>query len=275
VIIYKIENKNNGKIYIGLTTKSINWRTTGHLTEQTYIGKVLRKYGLQSFDISTIDSAEDKIILGDKEKYWIGFYNSHGPNGYNLTDGGEGGSGYKHTEEVKQNMRGPRSEEVKQNMRNAQNRPEVIEKKRNALLGKTKSEEFKLNLREICNLPEWKANQSKIQKIVQNQPEARKRNSEAQKVAQNRPEVIEKKRKPHGPMSEEGIKNVREAHNRPEVLAKMRKPRTEEQKQNNRNAQNRPEVIEKKREKLLGKPWSVKQRAADDLRKLNKRANIH
>jgi len=91
MIIYKIENNINGKIYIGLTTKDLSKRIAGHIAEnKSYIQKALNKYGLQSFAVSVIDSAESREILCEKERYWIQHYNSKAPNGYNLTDGGDG-----------------------------------------------------------------------------------------------------------------------------------------------------------------------------------------
>ena len=91
MIIYKIVNNINNKIYIGLTTKDLSRRIAEHIREnKSYIQKALNKYGLESFTISVIDHAESKEILKEKEKYWIKFYNCKSPNGYNLTDGGDG-----------------------------------------------------------------------------------------------------------------------------------------------------------------------------------------
>jgi hypothetical protein len=91
MIIYKIQNKINGKIYIGQTKYPLSKRIGEHLAEKkSFVQKALNKYGLQSFDISIIDSAETREILSDKEIYWIRFYNCKAPKGYNCTDGGDG-----------------------------------------------------------------------------------------------------------------------------------------------------------------------------------------
>jgi group I intron endonuclease len=91
MIIYKIENNINGKIYIGLTTKDLSKRIAEHVAEnKSYVQKALNKYGLQSFAMSIIDSAESREILCEKEQYWIRYYDCKAPNGYNLTDGGDG-----------------------------------------------------------------------------------------------------------------------------------------------------------------------------------------
>ena len=104
MIIYKIENKINGKIYIGQTIKDLNGRITSHLKSKLLVGNALRKYGLQYFDISIIDSADDRDTLCDKEMEYINFYDSRHPNGYNLTNGGDGWSGGHHTKETRKKI---------------------------------------------------------------------------------------------------------------------------------------------------------------------------
>lgn len=105
MIIYKATNKINGKIYIGKTVLSLNRRMMFHLRSKVGIfTKALKKYGIQSFDLEIIDTANNEFILFEKEKYWIKYYNSKVPNGYNLTDGGEGMSGHSPSEETRKKM---------------------------------------------------------------------------------------------------------------------------------------------------------------------------
>ena len=91
MIIYKAENKINGKIYIGQTKNDLSKRIASHVRSNSYIGRALRKYGLESFAISVIDHADTKEVINEKEKYWIKTLGSNPPNGYNLANGGEGG----------------------------------------------------------------------------------------------------------------------------------------------------------------------------------------
>lgn len=51
--------------------------------------KAFRKYGINNFNIEQIEEI-DNSLLSDREIYWINFYNSMMPNGYNMTFGGEG-----------------------------------------------------------------------------------------------------------------------------------------------------------------------------------------
>lgn len=85
MIIYKIENKLNGKIYIGQTKRKLSRRISAHIYLNKYpIGKALNKYGLESFTVSVIDEADTPKILSEKESHWINYYNCLVPGGYNI-----------------------------------------------------------------------------------------------------------------------------------------------------------------------------------------------
>ena len=88
MIIYKITNLINNKIYIGQTIRSLEVRIKAHTHAKSYIGKALRKYGLENFKIEVIDTASSADDLNSKEKYWIETYNTISPSGYNLKEGG-------------------------------------------------------------------------------------------------------------------------------------------------------------------------------------------
>jgi group I intron endonuclease len=108
MMIYKIENKINGKTYIGQTKNALTKRIANHLKNRSFIGSALRKYGLQSFEISVIDEANTKEVLNEKEQYWIKVCNCSVPFGYNIIQGGSystGMSGKHHSESSLQRMR--------------------------------------------------------------------------------------------------------------------------------------------------------------------------
>jgi len=104
-VIYKVTNKINGKIYIGLTIRSLDVRMNQHLydskslTSDNYFYRAIKKYGSDNFVWETIDKSECIEELSNKEEYWISYYNSFGDGGYNLTSGGN--SGYRVSEESK------------------------------------------------------------------------------------------------------------------------------------------------------------------------------
>ena len=96
--IYKITNLQNNKIYIGKTTTCIQERFSKHIYEANtpntkgymfILHKAFRKYGINNFNIEQIEEI-DNSLLNTREIYWINFYNSMMPNGYNMTFGGEG-----------------------------------------------------------------------------------------------------------------------------------------------------------------------------------------
>lgn len=95
--IYKITNNINKKIYIGCSV-NIERRWISHKSESILeknpqynysIHKAFRKYGIDNFSFEIIELTS-KAKLFEREKYWIGYYDSYN-NGYNETKGGEGG----------------------------------------------------------------------------------------------------------------------------------------------------------------------------------------
>lgn len=94
MIIYKITNLINNKIYIGLTTTELKVRWNNHRhcvkNDPRHLYCSMRKYGIENFTIEQIDSADNIIKLGELERYYIKKYNSQDPNiGYNLSAGGQ------------------------------------------------------------------------------------------------------------------------------------------------------------------------------------------
>ncbi len=93
MIIYKITNKINGKVYIGQTVQSLHKRWGQHCrTDQSYcrlLSHAIQKYGRENFTIEQIDHAHNRDELDAKEVYWIKFYDSmNRDKGYNLLGGG-------------------------------------------------------------------------------------------------------------------------------------------------------------------------------------------
>lgn len=93
MIIYKMENKLNGKVYIGQTRRSFEQRISEHINgakrgEDFHIGQAIRKYGIENFDCSIIAETDDINVLNDMEEFYIKKYNSV-ETGYNLAYGGK------------------------------------------------------------------------------------------------------------------------------------------------------------------------------------------
>lgn len=91
--IYKIENLINGKIYIGQSIE-IEQRFQKHLTanDDFIIHKAIRKYGKKNFTFQILEECEISQ-LDNREIFWINYFNSLAPNGYNMIQGGSNGAG--------------------------------------------------------------------------------------------------------------------------------------------------------------------------------------
>lgn len=87
--IYKITNLIDNKVYIGLTTRTVEARWKEHCRHGSQqIDDAIQLYGIENFQIETLEEC-DESILDDREKYWIDYYDSF-KNGYNNTYGGRG-----------------------------------------------------------------------------------------------------------------------------------------------------------------------------------------
>ena len=163
--IYRILNKLTKKCYIGETkSKDVIWRWNQH-RQTIEINKgcpalrdAVKKYGIDNFEFSVL------IICFDDERFkyeieYIKKYNSVVPNGYNITNGGEGGGfqGKTHTEEVKNDIKNKLKQkyidnpELKKQMseRNkiVMSNPEVREKIKNGILNSEKWKKVVENMR--------------------------------------------------------------------------------------------------------------------------------
>ncbi|MBR1579459.1 MAG: GIY-YIG nuclease family protein [Selenomonadaceae bacterium] len=103
MIIYLLTNKPDGKAYVGQTRRTLEERLREHKRDRrsaTYIDRTIRKYGIKNFDVEIIEVCFTIEELKYWEQFWIKELNTKAPNGYNLTDGGEGSKGYITTSEM-------------------------------------------------------------------------------------------------------------------------------------------------------------------------------
>lgn len=104
MIIYKVTNLANNKLYIGQTRNSLRIRQLQHLKARSHcsaLAAAIRKYGPDHFVFEIIETVDHLETLSTKEIYYIKHFNSLAPNGYNLTEGGENAS---HTEESRKKL---------------------------------------------------------------------------------------------------------------------------------------------------------------------------
>jgi hypothetical protein len=102
MIIYKITNNVNEKVYIGQTVHSASRRFRDHCIKsnknsKSALSNAIRKYGKEKFTIQVVDRANSIDELNMKEVEWIKSCNSLYPNGYNLELGGNNKRHHKET----------------------------------------------------------------------------------------------------------------------------------------------------------------------------------
>lgn len=111
-IIYKITNTVNGKSYIGFSSKTLKqrWRKHRHDAKtgrKTYLCNAIRKYGHRKFKkeilfetkiLELAKSVMEEKFIKEHQTYWL-----HGIE-YNMTMGGDGTLGHKHSRETREKM---------------------------------------------------------------------------------------------------------------------------------------------------------------------------
>ena len=106
--IYKIQNKTNGKTYIG-QTKDFYKRIQKHLSDlrrgkaaNKHLQRAFNKYGENNFEFSIVEKCPIES-LDEREQYWILKTNSC-VDGYNMNIGGSGFRGFHMPEETKRKI---------------------------------------------------------------------------------------------------------------------------------------------------------------------------
>lgn len=104
--VYSITNKVSGRGYVGITSgkAGTRWRhhalsIKGDKKACPLVARAIAKYGIENFEFSVIDIAENREQLSRKEGFWIGALGTVAPNGYNLTTGGD--TNFHVTDEVR------------------------------------------------------------------------------------------------------------------------------------------------------------------------------
>ena len=252
--IYKIQFP-NGKHYIGLTTNSIKKRHKEHKHtvksgDTRCLYNALRKYDMvDNFELLEIDTADSEEELCEKEKKYIIEYNSYymNGNGYNMTYGGEGTTGYVFTEEDKKKQ----SEIMKQYF---QEHPEEFQRMKEMRRKQMDNPETMQQISESMN-KYWEDNEARnrqseiIKKYHDEHPETRIQQTEKRKkTREENPEIGERQSKKMkqrykdnpdlGKQQGEKIKKrLEENPDQREKYSKAQKKRFENQAERNRQSE--------------------------------------
>lgn len=111
-VIYSITSP-SGRVYIGKTSnfKQRVRQYKSNAKKQTVLNNSFKKYGINTHTFNIVEEfAGNLSMVNDKEMFWIRTYMSNinkypEQNGMNLTDGGEGQIGMRHSQESKDKMR--------------------------------------------------------------------------------------------------------------------------------------------------------------------------
>ena len=93
--LYKITCSQNGKVYIGYTSKNIDERFKMHCENARWkrnyaLADAIRVYGVPAFTVELLFKCESHKEACEHEIRFIKELNSILPNGYNMTHGGDG-----------------------------------------------------------------------------------------------------------------------------------------------------------------------------------------
>ena len=165
--VYIHRNKTDGKVYIGLTCNEPEkrWRKGKGYDSKSHFGRAIAKYGWDGFEHEIVRENLTLKEANQLEQDLIAQYDSRNPNkGYNVTSGGDGSTGAKHTSETKEKLSQLQKERIartgKVNFKGQKHKPESISKMRvshkgkhsgskNAAYGTHKTEEQKQYYSEI------------------------------------------------------------------------------------------------------------------------------
>lgn len=105
-VIYRHTYKVDGRSYIGQSILSEKERTAAHKRSRdaTHFHRATRKYGWENFTTEILHENIDPLFLDDWEMYYIAQCDTFGKNGFNMTAGGGGIKGYRHTETHKRHL---------------------------------------------------------------------------------------------------------------------------------------------------------------------------
>lgn len=93
--VYKITDKTNNKVYIGVTSQDIENRLKGHISKAEggstlKLHKMIMEHGKENFVISCLEITTDNKIAPELEKKYVKLFQSNNPDyGYNTSEGGE------------------------------------------------------------------------------------------------------------------------------------------------------------------------------------------
>lgn len=150
MFVYLVTNLINGKRYVGQTSYSLEKRWFLHCNRKSCpaLRGAINKYGANNFNVEILFSVSTKELAGEFEIEYIKRYNTKAPNGYNLTDGGEGVKSLPDDIRLKRN----RALLGNKNAVGAIRTPEYCRQKSESQIGRVFSEETRRKMSEAAKM---------------------------------------------------------------------------------------------------------------------------
>lgn len=140
--IYKTTNLVNNKIYVGKAKQN----NPNYFGSGLKIAFAIKKYGKHNFTKIILEECDDDIV-SEREIYWISYFRSTDDSiGYNISQGGEGGTHYWAT--LTEEQRAEHNKKISKAKQGQPRRPHSEETKRRMALSFPRD-------------PEWLANRAK------------------------------------------------------------------------------------------------------------------
>lgn len=155
VLVYRITCLATGKLYFGITRKTLAWRWGAHVKESrakrfdTVLYRAIRKHGPENFTIETVYEAVNAHEAQMCERALIGAYGSLSPAGMNTSTGGEHHAGRAVVPAVRAKISAAK--------RGVKMSAESRAKMSMSRTGKKRSPECRERMRTLANRPEVRA----------------------------------------------------------------------------------------------------------------------
>lgn len=243
--LYLVEHTASGRCYVGWTSKSPEVRWAAHINyarsvRKTYFHKAIHHYGREAFAWTSVQHFDSDHEAMHAEVDWISCMRAFGVDLFNLTDGGDGIPGHRHSDETRAKMRRVMSEETKAKLRAANlGKPSPNKGRRHtdeararmsaAMKGRPAhnrgtphSEETKAKMRR----PKSDEHRAKISATLKAKPSRTmlgKRHSEATKEKMRRPKSAEHRKKLSDAQKTNPSRGMLGKRHSPEAIEKMRR----------------------------------------------------